>query len=122
MSGVVSFIWYDDGHPRYARVPRDEVRSIEIRRNMFDIKLTGIQYQIGIPFDGGDDDDPDGLGQIGTWDDQYAAPAVPGPPTQSFSHLEWRDKIFEALTSSIDIDCTFRWVAGTWEYTEGRPQ
>lgn len=121
MSGVVSFIWTESGHPRYARVPRDEIRTIFVRHNKICIGMAPYSSrEIEVPFDGSEDDedDLDGLSSVG-WGD---TPAVyGGPSTRSFSHLEWRDKMFEALMSPIDTDVTFRWMGTTWEETEGRP-
>lgn len=126
VSGVVSFIWMDSGRPRYARIPKDEVRTIHIRRNMICVGLSPntSHNEIEIPFDGSDDSDPDDLEDIGPWPlDNVPGSGYPSPVvSRSYSHAEWCDKMFDALTSSDDADATFRWVAGTWEYTEGRPQ
>ena len=122
VSGVVSFIWTEDGNPRYARVPRDEIRTILVRRTRVCIGLHPYSsHEIEVPFDGGSDDEDDleDLSSVGPWGDTPAA--YGGRPTRSFSHLEWRDKMFEALMSPIDTDVTFRWMGTTWEQTEGRP-
>lgn len=120
MSGVVSFFWSDEGHAQYARTPRDEIRIVGVRRNMIRIGLSCQPGEVVVPFDGGDDVEDDEAVEPWT-DDMPATRWGPGAPTRSYSHLEWCDKMFEALTQSVDTDCTFRWVNGTWEFTEGRP-
>lgn len=122
MSGVCYFIW-NDGEERYACVPRDEIRFLAVRHNNIVITLsTTAGHDLSIPFDGGGDDvlDPNDVGAWGAWDDpqQGAADIAPG---RSYSHNECKDQMLEALTQSVDVDCTFRWNGTTWMYTEARP-
>lgn len=126
MSGVCYFIWRDDGEERYACVPRDEIRFVAVRRNNIVITLsTTGGHDMTIPFDGGVDNDEDGLEDVGPWTDDSRNLGVTygemGQGTHSYSHTECKDKMIEALTQSVDVDCTFRWNGTTWMYTEARP-